>query len=71
MIHIRAVSPTDVTPRLLESLGANDGVVNLVVLAGVARNPDGDSVQFDVIAAEANRVLDELRDLDWRGGARS
>ena len=63
MIHIRAVSPTDVTPRLLESLGANGGVVNLVVLEGVARNPDGDSLQFDVIAAEANRVLDELRDL--------
>jgi uncharacterized hydrophobic protein (TIGR00271 family) len=64
LIHIRAVSPTDVTPRLVESLGANGGVVNLVVLAGVARNPDGDSVQFDVIAAEANRVLDELRELD-------
>ena len=67
MIHIRAVSPTDVTPRLLESLGANGGVVNLVVLEGVAHNPDGDSLQFDVIAAEANRVLDELRD---RGLAR-
>ena len=69
MIHIRAVCPTDVTPRLLESLGANDGVVNLVVLEGVARNPAGDSLQFDVITAEANRVLDELRrlELDRRG----
>lgn len=69
MIHIRAVSPTDVTPRLVESLGANGGVVNLVVLAGVARNPDGDSLQFDVITAEANRVIDELRrlELDRRG----
>jgi uncharacterized hydrophobic protein (TIGR00271 family) len=58
-----------VTPRLLESLGANDGVVNLVVLEGVARNPAGDSLQFDVITAEANRVLDELRrlELDRRG----
>ena len=69
MIHIRAVSPTDVTPRLVASLGANGGVVNLVVLAGVARNPDGDSIQFDVITAEANRVIDELRrlELDQRG----
>lgn len=64
MIHIRAVSPADVTPRLVESLGANGGVVNLVVLAGVARNPAGDSVQFDVINAEANGVLDELHDLE-------
>jgi uncharacterized hydrophobic protein (TIGR00271 family) len=69
LIHIRAVSPTDVTPRLLESLSANDGVVNLVVLEGVAHNPDGDSLQFDVITAEANRVVDDLRrfELDVRG----
>jgi uncharacterized hydrophobic protein (TIGR00271 family) len=69
LIHIRAVSPADVTPRLVESLGANGGVVNLVVLAGVARNPDGDSLDFDVITAEANRVIDELRrhELDRRG----
>jgi uncharacterized hydrophobic protein (TIGR00271 family) len=69
VIHIRAVSPTDVTPRLVESLSANRGVVNLVVLEGVARSPDGDSLQFDVITAEANRVLDELRrlELDRRG----
>ncbi|HMF82778.1 MAG TPA: DUF389 domain-containing protein [Acidimicrobiia bacterium] len=69
MIHIRAVSPSDVTPGLLESLAANDGVVNLIVLEGVARNPDGDSLQFDVITAEANRVIDELRrlDVDRRG----
>jgi uncharacterized hydrophobic protein (TIGR00271 family) len=69
VIHIRAVSPADVTPRLVESLGANGGVVNLVVLAGAARNPDGDSLEFDVITAEANRVIDELRrlELDRRG----
>lgn len=69
MIHIRAISPSDVTPRLVESLTGNAGVVNLTVLPGVARNPDGDSLQFDVITAEANRVLDELRglELDQRG----
>jgi uncharacterized hydrophobic protein (TIGR00271 family) len=69
VIHIRAVSPSDVTPGLRQSLAANAGVVNLVVLEGVAHNPDGDSVQFDVITAEANRVIDELRrlELDRRG----
>jgi uncharacterized hydrophobic protein (TIGR00271 family) len=43
--------------------------VNLVVLEGVAHNPDGDSLQFDVITAEANRVVDDLRhfELDRRG----
>ena len=33
----------------------------MIVLEGVARNPDGDSVQFDVIAAEANDVLHDMR----------
>jgi uncharacterized hydrophobic protein (TIGR00271 family) len=64
LIHIRAVSPTAVTSRVVEVLDANDGVVNLVILEGVARNPEGDALQFDVITAEANRILDELRRLE-------
>ena len=69
MIHVRAVSPSDVTPGLLAWLEGNAGVLNLVLLEGAARNPAGDSVQFDVITAEANGVLDELRrlKLDRRG----
>ncbi len=64
MIHIRAVSPADVTPRLVESLDSNPGVLNLVVLEGAARSPDGDAVQFDIITAEANSVLSDLRNLE-------
>ena len=69
MIHVRVVSPSDVTPRLIEALHANPGVLGLVVLEGAARGPDGDAVQFDVITAEANRVLNQLRslELDRRG----
>ena len=61
MIHIRSVSPPDLTPALVESLSSRSGVLNMIVLEGVARNPDGDSLQFDVIAAEANDVLHDLR----------
>jgi uncharacterized hydrophobic protein (TIGR00271 family) len=61
VIHIRAVSPNDITPGLVASLSSRPGVLNLIVLEGVARRPDGDVVQFDVITAEANDVLDELR----------
>jgi uncharacterized hydrophobic protein (TIGR00271 family) len=64
VIHIRAVSPSDVTPKLIPSLEANAGVLNLVVLEGMARRPAGDSVEFDVITAEANRVLDKLHNLE-------
>jgi uncharacterized hydrophobic protein (TIGR00271 family) len=48
VIHIRAVSPTDITPGLVASLSSRPGVLNLIVLGGVARNPDGDAVEFDV-----------------------
>jgi uncharacterized hydrophobic protein (TIGR00271 family) len=69
MLHIRVISPSDVTPSLVETLRANPGVFSLVVLENAARSPDGDSVQFDVITAEANRVLSDLRSIgvDHRG----
>jgi uncharacterized hydrophobic protein (TIGR00271 family) len=69
MIHIRAVSPPDLTPVLSDSLQHNSGVFNLLVIPGVARNPVGDSVQCDVINAAANELIAELRGLglDQRG----
>ncbi len=63
MIHIRLVSPLEITASLVESLASNPDVLDLIVLEGVARNPDGDAVQFDVINAEANGVLQDLRTL--------
>lgn len=63
VIHVRAVSPSHITPDLLRLLERNAGVLNLVVLPEAARGPRGDAVQFDVITAEANRVLHQLRDL--------
>ncbi|HWC38658.1 MAG TPA: DUF389 domain-containing protein [Acidimicrobiales bacterium] len=69
MLHLKVVSPSDVTPRLVETLRANPGVFSLVVLENAARSPEGDAVLFDVITAEANRVLGDLRTLgvDHRG----
>ena len=69
VIHVRAVSPPDVTADLVRVLAGKDGVVNLVVFDGVARNPTGDVVQFDVITAEADAALRLLRErgVDRRG----
>ncbi|MFI2781355.1 DUF389 domain-containing protein [Streptomyces sp. ALB3] len=69
MIHVRAVSPPDLTERAEELLGGNPYVLNLIVQRGVARNPDGDSVACDVLTGAANEVLRGLRDLriDLRG----
>ena len=57
------------TGRLVEALAADSGVLNLVVLTGAARRPDGDAVQFDLRTGSANPVFRQLRDLrlDGRG----
>jgi uncharacterized hydrophobic protein (TIGR00271 family) len=63
MLHVRMVCPPDSTGHLVQSLSADPGVWNLVVLPGAARRPAGDSVQFDLLTASANPVLRELRAL--------
>ncbi len=69
MIHLRVVSPPDVTAALVRVLGTEPAVMNLTVLPGTVRNPDGDAVQFDVLHGAANEVIARLRDLglDQRG----
>jgi uncharacterized hydrophobic protein (TIGR00271 family) len=69
MLHVRVVSPAEVTERLVARLTADSGVSNLVVLRSAVTQPDGDSVQFDLAQASGNRVLRQLRDLglDRRG----
>jgi uncharacterized hydrophobic protein (TIGR00271 family) len=58
--HVRLVSPGDLTEHLVDVLLADSGVSNVVVLAGSARRPDGDAVQFDVLARSADSVLRQL-----------
>jgi len=69
VLHVRVVSPQDLTPRLVFALTGEPGVRNLVVLPGAARRPDGDAVQFDLLNESANPVLRQLRRLrlDSRG----
>jgi uncharacterized hydrophobic protein (TIGR00271 family) len=58
--HVRLVSPGDLTEHLVDVLLADSGVSNVVVLAGSGRRPDGDAVQFDVLARSADSVLRQL-----------
>ena len=64
MLHVRVVSPAELTTRLLAELVSHPGVRNLVVLPGAAQHPGGDAVQFDLQNASANPVLHQLRRLD-------
>jgi hypothetical protein len=63
MLHVRVVSPADLTAGVVDLLAANPGVDNLVVLPGVVRKPAGDAVQFDLSGLAANAVLGQLRGL--------
>jgi uncharacterized hydrophobic protein (TIGR00271 family) len=58
--HVRLVSPADLTELLVDVLLADSGVSNVVVLAGSARRPNGDAVQFDVLARSADSVLRQV-----------
>jgi uncharacterized hydrophobic protein (TIGR00271 family) len=68
-LHVRLVSPPNLTGRLLDGLTATEGVRNLVVLPRAARRPAGDAIQFDLLAGSANGVFRQLRglELDRRG----
>ncbi|MEY9964238.1 putative hydrophobic protein (TIGR00271 family) [Streptacidiphilus sp. MAP12-16] len=69
MIHVRAVSPPDLTDDAVAILAGDPCVLNLVVQPGIARNPDGDAIACDVLTGAANEVLRSLRELhlDSRG----
>jgi uncharacterized hydrophobic protein (TIGR00271 family) len=63
MLHVRVVSPPNVTGALLARLAEATGVQNLIVLDGAARRPDGDAVLFELQESAANPVFHTLRDL--------
>ncbi|MFD8528094.1 DUF389 domain-containing protein [Streptosporangium canum] len=63
MLHLRVISPAELTDDVLALLDGAVGVVNLVVLPGVARSPEGDLVQFDVAREAANDVIERLQRL--------
>ncbi|WP_330327745.1 DUF389 domain-containing protein [Streptomyces pseudovenezuelae] len=64
LIHVRLVSPPDLTPRAIGLLTDDRYVFNLVVLAELAHNPDGDAIECDILAGAANAVLRGLRELE-------
>ena len=60
MLHIRVVSPPDLTGQLVDDLSADVGVLDILVMRGVALS-GGDAVQFDVQDGSANSVLQQLQ----------
>jgi uncharacterized hydrophobic protein (TIGR00271 family) len=75
MLHVRVVSPADLSDEVEEILRRQSGATNLVVLPGGARDPGGDLFQVDLVRECVQQVVSDLRGLgvdergsiSWRG----
>jgi uncharacterized hydrophobic protein (TIGR00271 family) len=63
VVHLRLVVPTELVEQVLGFLDGLDSVMNVVHLAGVARDPDGDLVLADVAREDVSAVIERLRPL--------
>ncbi|MER8187850.1 DUF389 domain-containing protein [Kitasatospora sp. NPDC094015] len=63
LLHVRVVSPPDLTAAAVALLAADPGVLNLVVGRGTVRHPDGDAITCEVLTGAANGILGGLREL--------
>jgi len=63
VLHLRVISPDDLTPQVESVLHAERGVANVVVLRAVAQAPAGDLVLADVAREAANGIIGRLMDL--------
>ena len=66
MVHLRIVSPADLTEQVMEVLTRTASVINIVRLAGAAQRPDGDVILCDVAREDASVILADLKALDLR-----
>ncbi|UGS36293.1 DUF389 domain-containing protein [Capillimicrobium parvum] len=63
MIHLRIVSPPNRTKEVLDLLGGDDAVCNVITLPGRAIKPTGDMILADVAREDASIVVSDLRHL--------
>ncbi|MGW7520002.1 DUF389 domain-containing protein [Streptomyces sp. NPDC054796] len=63
MLHLRMITPHDRTETVVELLRTTVGTAHLAVLAGAARDPEGDVVMCDVAREAADDLIGELRGL--------
>jgi uncharacterized hydrophobic protein (TIGR00271 family) len=61
MLHLRVITPPDLTPTVLQELADDPGVTHITVDRGAATEPPGDLVSCDVVRASVNPLLRRLR----------
>ncbi|MFI9511393.1 DUF389 domain-containing protein [Nocardia sp. NPDC052566] len=60
MLHLRMISPTETTEKVLAVLSGDPGVTHVTLVRGAALEPAGDLVQADVAREAANDVLADI-----------
>jgi uncharacterized hydrophobic protein (TIGR00271 family) len=63
VIHLRIVTPAELSEQALEILEGSGSVCNVALLAGASRMPPGDMILADVAREDASVVISELREL--------
>jgi uncharacterized hydrophobic protein (TIGR00271 family) len=61
MLHLRIITPPDLTATVLQELADNPGVTHITVERGAATEPPGDLVSCEVVRASVNPLLRRLR----------
>lgn len=63
MLHLRAITPPELTESVLELYRRRHGVANVVVHRGAAVEPTGDLVTADIVRESANELVAGLKAL--------
>ncbi len=64
MVHLRIVVPSYETDHVVDLLEHTPSAVNLILLPGAARKPEGDVILVDVAREDASIVISDLRELE-------
>jgi uncharacterized hydrophobic protein (TIGR00271 family) len=70
MLHLRIITPPDLTATVLQELADDPGVTHVTADRGAATQPPGDLVSCDVVRASVNPLIRRLRSagVSERGG---
>jgi uncharacterized hydrophobic protein (TIGR00271 family) len=70
MLHLRIITPPDLTGTVLQELAQDPGVTHITTDRGAATEPPGDLVSCDVVRASVNPLIRRLRSagVSERGG---
>jgi uncharacterized hydrophobic protein (TIGR00271 family) len=61
MLHLRIVTPPDLTPAVLQELADDPGVTHITADLGAASEPPGDLLSCDVVRASVHPLVRRLR----------